>query len=341
MSENPSNFAPEAQQNNLRKPSQLWKYRLLATVILFVLIGGVSIYQLLLNLNTPPNEFPGYLTVSIEEGTSVKTITKIFEEAGVVRSSTFLYYTLVFLHDPTDIKASTYLFEEPQSTLEVAKRLTMGDFDTDLVRITHIEGERASTFAERIGPNLPSFNVKVFIEKAEPQEGRLFPDTYLVPSTFTEEELLALLLDNFDKKIAKYEEMVAESPLSLDEVLILASIIEREANTFESMKLVSGVLQNRLQAGMPLQADASIEYVLDKPLAELTPEDLEIESPYNTYLYKGLPPTAIGNPGLEAIEAVLRPAQTEFFYYITDDNGDFHFAKNYNEHLRNIEKYLR
>lgn len=107
----------------------------------------------------------------------------------------------------------------------------------------------------------------------------------------------------------------------MEEILALASIIEREANSPDSMKLVSSVLQNRLEIGMALQADASIEYVLDKPLKELTPEDLKIDSPYNTYLYTGLPPTPIGNPGLDAIMAVLQPAESEYFYYITDEEG--------------------
>ena len=137
------------------------------------------------------------------------------------------------------------------------------------------------------------------------------------------------------------DRQIQASKLSIDEILILASIIEREANTEESQKMISGIFQNRLAINMPLQADASIEYVLDKPLNELTPRDLEIDSPYNTYLNLGLPPTPIGNPGMEAIDAVLNPTKSDYYYYITDENGDFYYAKSYAEHLRNIEQYLR
>jgi UPF0755 protein len=141
-------------------------------------------------------------------------------------------------------------------------------------------------------------------------------------------------------------EQIAASSLTENEMLILASILEREANSPESMSIVSGILQNRLAIGMPLQADATIEYVLDTPLGELPPGQLaaklrELDSPYNTYLYLGLPPTPIGNPGLTAITAVLNPRETPYFYYVTGNDGKFYYAESYNEHLRNIDRYLR
>jgi len=123
--------------------------------------------------------------------------------------------------------------------------------------------------------------------------------------------------------------------------LVLASIIEREADSVESKKMVAGILKNRMSINMPLQTDASMEYILDKPLSELTPEDLKKESPYNTYLNFGLPPTPIGNPGLDAILAVLEPTPSDYYYYITGNDGEFYYAKTYAEHLQNIEKYLR
>ena len=107
------------------------------------------------------------------------------------------------------------------------------------------------------------------------------------------------------------------------------------------MKIVAGILDSRLVLGMPLQVDATMEYVLDKPLSQLEPEDLEIDSPYNTYLNSGLPPTPIGNPGLAAIRAVLEPLPTDYLFYITDENGDFYYAKNFEEHKQNIARYLQ
>jgi UPF0755 protein len=259
----------------------------------------------------------------------------------VVKSKHLLYYSLVLFHEPTTLKASNYRFDQPITTTEVATKLTEGDFATDLISFTHFEGERASSIASRAALVLPNFDPERFIAAAEPHEGKIFPETYFVPFSFTDDDLLTLMLDTFTEKIGPYEEEIANHPLSLNEVLVLASIIEREANTPKSMNLVSSVLQNRLEIDMALQADASIEYILNKPLSELTPDDLKIDSPYNTYLYRGLPPTPIGNPGIDSIEAVLKPADSEYFYYITDDTGTFHFSETYDQHLRNIEAYLR
>ena len=311
-------------------------FALLADIL--ILLG---LFWYVMELNQPPVNFTENTAVAIEQGDSVKVITDKLEAANVVRSSTLLYFATILLHDTTDIKASSYVFEAPLSTLEVATRLTEGDFDTDLVRFTHFEGERATQIAMRAEEVLTDFSVDRFITLAGPHEGSLYPDTYFVPADYSAEDLLALMMRTFAEEISPLEDQIASHPLSLEEVLVLASIIEREANSELSMRHVSSILQNRLEIGMALQADASIEYVLDKPLSELTPADLEIDSPYNTYLNPGLPPTPIGNPGLTAITAVLNPLETDFFYYITDNEGVFHYAETYNGHLDNIDRYLR
>jgi UPF0755 protein len=308
---------------------------LLLLVLVTILISAAYTF------NKPPSDFTSPTTVQIKEGTSVRDITEILEEMNVVRSNTFLYLLVTMLFEPTAIKASTYVFEEPLSSYKVAERLVLGDFDTNLLRITHIEGERVSYFADTADELLPDFNKDRFLLEATPLEGKLFPETYFVPEDFDDVELLNLLQTTFDSVISDYQTHINSSGFTTDEILVLASIIEREANTKESKRIVSGILQNRLRIGMPLQADASVEYILDKPLSELTPEDLKIDSPYNTYLNVGLPPTPIGNPGREAIEAVLYPENTDYYYYITDNEGVFHYAQTYNQHLVNIERYLR
>ncbi len=317
---------------------------LLVSFLLFTLFLAVTVTVFIsaaYTFNKPPHDFVVPTTVRIEEGTSVRTITELLEEKNVVRSGTFLYLLITTLFEPTAIKASMYVFEEPLSAYRVAERLVLGDFDTNLLRITHIEGERATHIAETADGLLPDFNKDRFLLAAVPLEGKLFPETYFVPEDFDDIELLNLLQSTFDSVISDYQPHIDTSEFTTDEVLVLASIIEREANTKESKQMVSGILQNRLRIGMPLQADASIEYILDKPLKELTPEDLKIDSPYNTYLNVGLPPTPIGNPGREAIEAVLYPQNSEYYYYITDENGIFYYAQTYNQHLVNIERYLR
>lgn len=316
----------------------------LITLVILVAISATGL--LLYTLNQPSPDFPLNEPIIIAPGTQVRTITEQLKAEGVVQSQQLLYYILVFMHDPADLKASTYVFDAPLDTFAIARRLTEGDFDTDLLRFTHIEGERASAVAARAAEIFPSFDPSTFLENAQPFEGKLFPETYFVPPTYDDVEFLALLLDTYEEKITPLRQQITSSQLSEDEIIILASILEREANSPESMRIVSGILQNRLAIGMALQADATIEYVIETPLGKLPPGQLaselrELDSPYNTYLYTGLPPTAIGNPGLEAISAVLNPTDTEYFYYVTDDSGVFHYAQTYDQHLQNIETHLR
>jgi UPF0755 protein len=309
-------------------------------VVVAIVLGGMTSFFVLSSLNQSPKHFIADTTVTIEPGTPVKEITNILEATGVVKSATFLYLITSLFYNPEDIKASTYVFEKPLTSHEVAKRLVTGDFGNDLIRFTHFEGERATHVAKRASEVLENFDTEVFLSEAVPLEGKLYPETYFIPQDFTAEELVDLMYNGF---VTHIEPLLSgeTSPLSTDEIIVLASILEREANSPESMRVVSGILQKRLAEGMPLQADASIEYVLDKPLKELTPDDLRIDSPYNTYTNRGLPPTPIGNPGKEAITAVLNPTETTYLFYITGNDGEFYYAETYDEHKQNIDRYLR
>jgi UPF0755 protein len=322
-----------------KKKSLFWTITLVLLVLACVALASVAgaVYV----LNTKTESFTAPVSVEIEPGTSVKAITKRLEEASVVRSGALLYFVITLFYDPTDIKASRYVFTEPLKATDAAKRLVAGDFDSDLVRFTHIEGERVTELAELAQAQLTNFDKAAFIERALPLEGTLYPETYYIPKDFSADELIDLMVQTFTEKTAPIQQALTAHPLGVDGVLVLASILEREANSPESMKMVSGILQGRMKAGMPLQADASVEYILNKPLKELTAEDLKVDSPYNTYLNRGLPPTPIGNPGLDAITAVLEPITSDYVFYITDNEGTFHYARTYDEHLDNVELYLR
>lgn len=280
-------------------------------------------------------------TLQIQRGMSVGQIAQEAKEAGVVRSSFLLYTILTYSYDPTRIFAGTYRFEDPHSVFEVARKLAQNETDKSLTRLTIPEGVTRKDIAQIADEKLTDFDERTFLELTKNNEGYLFPETYFVPHNFSAQELVPLLTETYAKQLLAYHEEIAKSEFTEYEILILASILEREANDEESMRMVSGILQNRLDIGMALQADATIGYVLDKPISELVPEDLEIETPYNTYLNAGLIPTPIGNPGLLAIDAVLHPTPSNYFYYITGADGTFHYAETYDEHLRNIELYLR
>jgi UPF0755 protein len=329
------NLEPSLAQVQTPQYKNLW---LLLTFIFVLLTGIFSLYAVFLNSPVESGEWPRSVTVA--PGTSVREITANLEAEKIIHSKEFLYFALTLFHNPENIKASTYVFEEPLTTLEVAKKLVAGDFDSDLIKFTHREGERATHIAKEAAVVLENFDVERFLERAVPLEGKLYPETYFIPKSFTADQLVDLMVESFEKHVAA-ELAENTSGLSNEEIIVLASILEREANSPESMRMISDILQRRMQEGMPLQADASIEYILDKPLKELAPEDLKIDSPYNTYLNQGLPPTAIGNPGIDAIQAVLNPTPSNYVFYITDNNGIFHYAVTYEEHKENIAKYLR
>ena len=284
-------------------------------------------------------------TIVVAPGESVAQISKNLAEANVVQSELVLSTILRYWQDPTQIKATTYNFTKPQTSFEVAQTLIEGEFANDLTSVTFIEGMRAKDYALNAAKTLPEVNAKEFLSLTAELEGSLFPETYYVPDDFSTQQLVTLLTDTH---AATIEELLAHSdtPLSNNEIITLASIVEREANTPESMAIVAGVFLNRIEVGMPLQADASIEYVIDVPLGELTPGQLaaelrELDSPYNTYLNPGLPPTPIGNPGRTALAAVINPTPSDYFYYITGDDGEFYYAETYRQHLLNIERHLR
>jgi UPF0755 protein len=147
--------------------------------------------------------------------------------------------------------------------------------------------------------------------------------------------------EHYEASIAPLRGTMESRGYTEDEVIILASILEREANDETSMRMVAGILENRLRDDMPLQVDAVFQYYTGKGSSDLTLEDLTTDTPYNTYTNIGLPPQPIGNPGLMAIEAVLNPTPSDYYYYLTGDDGEFYYAKTFEEHKRNKARYLR
>src|SRR3989344_3511573 len=285
--------------------------KVLTYLVLFIgVLASIGLY-LFSYLQTPPSGFVGGATFIVEPGSQTRQIVENLKDSGFVRSELVTLVALRLNFQGESLKAGTYTFNEPLTVPALLKYLIAGEPKSDLLRLTFIEGESAVSYGRRAAAVIPDFDAAAFVDQALLHEGKLFPETYLVPKDFTPEQLLTVLLETFD------------------------------ANSEESMRLVSGILQNRLEIGMALQVDASMEYVLDKPLSELTPEDLELDTPYNTYLYPGLPPTAIGNPGLLAIDAVLNPTPSPYFFYVTGTDGNFYYSVDFEGHRNNIERYLR
>ena len=321
----------------IRRPLRSHWRKLTIILLALIFIGSSAFWW---NAR-PPADFPINSPITIQRGLTAAEIADHLESQNVVRSELLLYALLVWRHDPNNLQAGTFVFQEPIDMGEVAQRLSTKPGADNLLAVTLPEGFTVSEFAEIASMTLPDFDVERFIALSGDQEGYLFPDTYYLPVDFTAAELYELQLATYSDKIGSLKAKMKAHPLGEYGVLKLASLLEREANSAESMRIVSGILQRRLDEGMRLQVDASLEYVLNRPLNTLSSADLEIDSPYNTYLYDGLPPTPIGNPGLQSISAVLHPAETEYYYYLTDEEGTFHYAETFDEHKENIAKYLQ
>ena len=280
-------------------------------------------------------------TFIIESGDSVREIATLAKEAGHVYSElSFLLWYKGF-HATEPLIAGQYILPSQLSLPEFISTLTSGDITEDYISLTFPEGSRIEAMADIIASSTPHIDTDAYKSLLERKEGYAFPETYFITDTTTAEELVAVQLATYEAKLKPLRARIADHPLTEYEIITLASIVEREANDDVSMKMVSGILQNRLAIDMPLQADASIEYALEKPLSELTPEDLKIKSPYNTYLNRGLPPTPINNAGLESIMAVLEPTESDYYYYITGRDGEFYYARTLDAHNQNIARYLR
>ncbi len=179
------------------------------------------------------------------------------------------------------------------------------------------------------------------MEKTKDDEGMLFPDTYFFSPNTSTDEAITRLKKNYEAKLAPLREKIQKGSYSEREVVILASILEKEARGDTDRSMIAGVLMKRLSIGMPLQVDASFLFLLGKESQNVTKQDLEIDSPYNTYKYRGLPPGPINNPGLATIQAVLNPTETTYLYYLHDANGGVHFATTFAEHKKNKALYLK
>lgn len=172
-------------------------------------------------------------------------------------------------------------------------------------------------------------------------EGYLFPDTYRIYKDATALDILEKMLANFDERVTpEIRQRMHGQRLTLHEGVTLASIIEKEVATSRDRRIVADIFLKRLRAGMALQADSTVNYITGKGMSRATIADTKIDSPYNTYKYRGLPPGPISNPGLDAIRAVAEPTATPYWYFLTTDDGTVIYAKDFDEHKRNRQRYL-
>jgi UPF0755 protein len=309
------------------------------SIVLFLFLLGVGyIYR----LSLPPSDFPVGKIIQIPDGSSIKKTGTILTDAHVVRSPVlFQTFSILFSGDK-GVRSGFYSFDVPISVVSVADKLTGGKYGIARVKVTIPEGTTVKDIGAILQTAIPAFNSAEFVSLAQKNEGYMFPETYFFFTTVTPTEVIDMLTEQFNKNMAPYQEEIALSGKSAKDIIIMASLIEKETNGKDDYEMISGILWNRIAKKMRLQVDATFIYTLGKGRESITPADIKKDtSAYNTYLHTGFPPTAIGNPGMRAILAALRPAKTDYMFYLHDKDGTIHYAKTFEQHKLNVQRYLR
>lgn len=307
----------------------------LATVLALILVA-VAGYR---SLFAAPAEFVSGSIVRIVQGTPAPFAAQALADARVIKHPSLLRLVLRMSGKSESIRAGTYRFDTPQNLFTIADRLSAGAYGFPPVRLTFPEGYTVREAAAQVAETFPSISREAFLKEALPYEGYLFPDTYFFSASSDAASMVALMRSNFNKKIARVTSEV-RAPNTFSDTVILASLLEREARTLESKRVIAGILKNRLGLDMPLQVDAVFGYIFGRGTYSPSYADLAVDSPYNTYTHKGLPPGPISNPGLDSLEAAANPAKTDYLYYLTGKDGLMHYATTHAGHQANRKKYL-
>lgn len=302
----------------------------------------IGLWMIYASLPPDPAAENGVTLVSIAPGMNAKDIAGTLHAAGVIRDPVFFLGVARVLQADTKMQAGIYQVAPRDSVYDILHRLTSGQVVTR--RITVPEGYTVRDIAALLARHgladeerfLQLADGPYTLDKAgmtvDRLEGYLFPDTYDFAFGMPEEDIIAAFVDRFQRVVLPWVDS-AGTDLSLHEIVTLASIVEKEAARAEERPLIAGVYLNRLRIGMPLQADPTVMYVLPEKTTHLLYSHLAYDSPYNTYMYKGLPPGPIANPGLASIQAVLAPAKTDYLYFVARHDGSHHFSRTYEEHL--------
>lgn len=309
--------------------------RLYITVVVFVVIG-IPAWAFAL----PPLGFPTDARISIPDGESAVSVGTLLEEEGLIASADVFWITVRLFSLGETLKSGTYQFERPIGVAEMIYRIATGNYGIALVRVTIPEGYTVAQMATSFDAVLPEFDTEAFIAKETGNEGYLFPETYIFTSLVTNDEIAKRMRDQFYIETASIQEEIDASGHSLKDIVIMASLLEREARTLEERRMIADILWRRLADEYPLQVDAVFGYIQGRETFHPSLEDLKVDSPYNTYRNIGLPPGPIANPGLESLLAAVTPTPNEYWYYLTGDDGNMYYGKTFEEHKKNRSLYL-
>lgn len=288
----------------------------------------------------------------VKPGTTASEISDRLMQLGVIDSRLRFWWLMKLQGDASKFKTGTYAFTPHMDEQAVLDKLVAGD--TTVVKFTIPEGFGIKEIAKRLADE-GLVDEQEFLAEAKDfapydymkkrpnvryaAEGYLFPDTYVIHSDVSAEGIMKMMAEDFDTRLTPaLRQQAAAKGLSIHDLVTLASLVEKEARYDEDRPIIAQVFFKRLQMGMPLQSDTTLQYLMAGPKEDVSIEDTKIDSPYNTYQHEGLPPGPIASPGMKSILAVLNPANTDYLYFVADRQGHNHYSQTYDEHLAIVEQ---
>jgi UPF0755 protein len=334
-----------------------WWY--IAALMVLVVLGGSGLY--VRSQLQPPSTTGKAVAIEVSKGASAYTIGQQLTEQGMIKNARFFKWYLSYQGKTAQLKAGKFYLRQGMPLDEITRVLVQGDGKYDTVQFTIPEGYTLDQMGDLLQKD-GLVKKDAFLKEADTGtfdyafvkeipagkekhrlEGYLFPDTYEVFKNASAHQIIDTMLKQLNATLTP--DMLAtmkKNGETVHGVLTVASLVEREAKVDKERPLVAGVIHNRLttQPAMKLQIDATVDYALGKTKETLSLSDLDVDNPYNTYKYEGLPPGPIASPGLKSIAAAIDPAKHDFYYYVTkgDGSGEHYFAKTYAEHQQNIAK---
>ncbi len=330
-------------------------------VVLFVILSGGFVFDAFL---VSPEEGTPSVIFEVEDGDSVSEIAQDLNEAALIESELFFKIYVKLTGNASSLQAGSFELTPGMNFRALVAELT--DAQAQEVEVTIPEGYTIEQIGEAVMEALPGISEEDWEEATGPNgkwrieedeivggisddqglEGYLFPDTYRFRTDASAQTVVETMVLTLKRRLAENDVTIPESlqfanGLTFHEMITLASIVEREVRSAEDMKLVAGIFYTRLQIGMALQADSTVNYLTGKKETSVSLEDSKIDSPYNTYQNLGLPPGPISNPGMNAILAVLHPTDSEYLYFLTTPEGDVMYATSFDQHVANKYQYLK
>jgi UPF0755 protein len=332
------------------------KFFIALVIVVVAVAGGAAVFGFyaVKRMQVPYKGFSEpEILVDIPQGAGGAEIRRRLVDAGVVSDQWAFRAALAWTGQSRALKAGEYRFNQPMSVVDVIDKIARGDVYTRPVTFPEgltiremaaiYQSQQLGTADEFIKAARDVSLVNDLDPAAKDLEGYLFPETYTLPRGTSASKLISLMVDRFRDTYSELEQKRSgESDLSLRQVVTLASLVEKETGKAEERPLVAAVYRNRLMQKMPMQADPTVVYALVKAGrydGNIRKVDLSLDSPYNTYKYAGLPPGPIASPGRAAIEAALAPADVQYLYFVSRNDGSHAFAETLAKHNANVQEY--